>query len=120
MTENSQPEPTAQERAEELLAEVCSIARSRLALTRSAAKHANLVLVDRDHLALLEQLLVVTAAAFDGCLMTREYKDMIELGKTDYDGKRWLLERDKGRAVYRVLEKLSKRPKLPMGCAMDD
>lgn len=102
--------------AEEHLDEVKKLATARLKACVLAAKHERLALVDAVRFDRLEALVVALKEATKTVLMTRDYKDMIEAGKTVYVGKKYLFERDKMNDVFRVLNDVDKFADLPLDC----
>lgn len=100
--------------AEQHLAELKKISTATLKAANIAARNEGLSLVDAARLARLEALHVAVAAAFCDAKMTRSYRDALEDGD-EYDGKRYLIDREKGCAIFRELSNLRTK-NLPAGC----
>jgi hypothetical protein len=96
--------------AEEHIARLRKIATATLKAANVAARHEGLTLVDSAKLENLEALYLAASVAFSAAKMTREYRDADE-----YNGKRWLIDRDLGGEVFRKLYALGFKSG-PSGC----
>ena len=110
---------TPDETAAELVRQLNSISTRVLTAAKRAAKNEGLTLVDAQRLADLEALAVAVRAAVETAAMTRDYGDVLRQRPDDhYSGKRWLIRRDEGRAVYDAVNRI-KRANGPLGCLVE-